>query len=215
MDDAELLRQWRTGDATAGRALFDRYFDPLYRFFANKVRDGVEDMIQETLLACVEGRDRIAAEGSFRTYVFAVARNRLYKRWRRHERKEGKVDLGLSSVVDLGESPSSRAAKTERGERLLVALRQIPADLQVALELHYWEDLGALEIATILDIPEGTARSRLRRAREALAKQLRSADAPTAELDASEGGLQRWAASIRAQFSDHDAATRIDDAASR
>ncbi len=198
--DAELLESWRSGDPNAGRTLFERYFEPLYRFFANKVNDGVEDMIQETMLGCVEGRDRVRDDANFRTYVFTVARNRLYKRWRRRQRKEGNIDFGMSSVADLGDSPSVAAAHNEQAERLLAALRGIPADLQIALELFYWEELPASEIATVMDIPEGTARSRLRRGREALAKRL--ADDPTtpAGLDVSEDGLARWAESIRAQL---------------
>ncbi|MEM6996944.1 MAG: sigma-70 family RNA polymerase sigma factor [Myxococcota bacterium] len=201
--DSELLQSWRGGDATAGRALFERYFEPLYRFFANKVGDGVEDMIQETLLACVEGRDRVRDGAGFRTYVFTVARNRLYKRWRRRSRKEGKIDFGLSSVVDLGDSPSVVAADNERDERLVVALRTIPADLQVALELFYWEDLSASEIAEIVGVPEGTARSRLRRGRALLAERLAEADAGDS-IDVSEAGLAGWAASIRAQIRGDD-----------
>ena len=197
--DSELVTRWRRGDERAGRILFDRYFDPLYRFFCNKVDDGVDDLIQETLLACVQGRDNIRDDASFRTYVFSVARNRLYKRWRRHERKGSKLAYGLTSIVDFGVSPSGVASRNERAHRLLEALRQIPANLQVVLELHYWEDASASEIAAIVGIPEGTARSRLRRGREALARELRRGAVGTPDVF-TEDNLQRWAATLRGEL---------------
>ena len=58
--DAELLDEWRAGNLASGDALFVRHYDTLARFFRNKV--GVEivaDLIQDTLMTLVEGRDRI------------------------------------------------------------------------------------------------------------------------------------------------------------
>ena len=65
-DDDDLLERWRAGDKRAGNALFERHFRSLVRFFRNKVSTGIEDLVQETLLACVRGRDRLRDDGSFR-----------------------------------------------------------------------------------------------------------------------------------------------------
>jgi RNA polymerase sigma-70 factor (ECF subfamily) len=147
--DAELLAAWRDGDAQAGRELFERHFSVLYRFFYNKMEDSIEDMIQETLLTCVEARDRIRDDASFRAFLLGIARNRLYKRWRRLELERRHFDPATASVA-------------------MTAMREIPVDMQTALELYYVEDLTAPEIATVLEIPEGTVRSRIRRGREQL-----------------------------------------------
>ena len=108
--DEELLAAWGDGDDAAGRALFDRYFEPLYRFFCNKVDDGVEDLIQETFLASVEARSRFRGDASVRTFLFAIARKRLYKRWRRAHR-DAVIDFGVTSML------GSRAVAQSRGGR--------------------------------------------------------------------------------------------------
>src|SRR5262245_47495626 len=81
-DDVELLEAWREGDERAGRALFERYFAPLARFFSVRVGGDVDDLVQQTLEACVGGRDRVRDGGSFRSYVFGVAYNVLRGHYR-------------------------------------------------------------------------------------------------------------------------------------
>jgi RNA polymerase sigma-70 factor (ECF subfamily) len=67
-------------------------------------------------------------------------------------------------MADLAESPSQWAAQREDEVRLREALRRIPVELQIAIELFYFENMTAAEVATVLEIPEGTVRSRVRRA---------------------------------------------------
>ena len=74
-DDFETLDRWRAGDRAAGNELLRRHFDGLYRFFRNKVDEGVDDLIQRSFLACVESKDRFRKQASFRTYLFTVARH--------------------------------------------------------------------------------------------------------------------------------------------
>ena len=68
--DGELLAAWQAGDREAGGALIDRYFEPVRRFFENKVADGIEDLIQQTFLALVGRRDHIRDPEAFRGYLF-------------------------------------------------------------------------------------------------------------------------------------------------
>jgi RNA polymerase sigma-70 factor (ECF subfamily) len=84
--DAELLDAWRAGDQSAGDDLFQRHFDALYRFFSSKLSSGVEDAIQQTLLGCVEARDRFRGDGSFRSFLFAIARHQLLAAFRTRAR---------------------------------------------------------------------------------------------------------------------------------
>ncbi len=169
--DTELLDAWRGGDRNAGDELIRRHFSPICRFFRSKLGDQVEDLVQRTFLDCVESRDRIAP-GGFRAYLFAVARNRLRDHLRGAYRRPAMIDLASHSVADLGTSPSGVAAKNQEERLLLDALRSIPIDQQIALELAYWEGLSGREIATALGISENTVRSRLARARDALRAQV-------------------------------------------
>lgn len=167
MDDFALLDRWRAGDRAAGNELFQRHFDSLYRFLSRKIDGDAADLVQRTLLGCVEARDRFRGEASFRTFLFAIARNELYGFWRQRK-KNNNLDFSVSSLEDLGPTPSRVVAKRRDQVLLLEALHHIPLDLQIAIELHYWEGMRGPELARVLEIPEGTVRSRVRRAKEAL-----------------------------------------------
>ncbi len=195
--DLDLLDAWRGGDARAGNLLFRRHFAALARFFRNKVDVGVEDLIQGTFLACIEGRDRFREASSFRTYLFAIARNLLYGYYRRQHRA---VDFVQTSVIDLGASPSGPLGRREETAALLRALRSIPLEFQVVLELAYWEDMKAPEIAEILEIPANTVRGRLSRARAALRQALAAAALSPALLRSTLADLDGWAATLRAEL---------------
>jgi RNA polymerase sigma-70 factor (ECF subfamily) len=202
--DLELLGAWRSGDEAAGNTLFERHFDALYRFFENKVGDGVDDLVQQTMLGCVRGLDGYREHASFRTYVFAIARNVLYKHLELRCRDGARFDPNTSSIADFGESPSYvAAARTER-RVLAAALRRIPVDDQIALELYYWEDLTGPELAQALDLTEPAVRSRLRRALERLRRMVTELTASPTELESVSVDLDRWAAALRDRDSDHD-----------
>jgi RNA polymerase sigma factor (sigma-70 family) len=199
-DDVTLLQRWRAGDRTAGSALFKRHYAGIYRFFRNKVDIGVEDLVQRTFAACVEGLDRFREEASIRTYLFAIARNLLFEHIRRGSRTKEIVDPENASIVDLGASPTSLLAA--RAEELLLvrALRTIPIASQVILELVYWEQFTGSELGVFLGVPEDTARSRLRRARQLLEAALaRLSDSP-ALLSSTIDNLEAWTVGVRDQL---------------
>ncbi|HFE45477.1 MAG TPA: RNA polymerase subunit sigma-70, partial [Nannocystis exedens] len=81
-DDFALLDAWRDGDLDAGSRLFDRHFESIHRFLRNKVGDETDEVMQRTLLACVESRDRFRRASSFRTFLFGVARLELLSHYR-------------------------------------------------------------------------------------------------------------------------------------
>jgi RNA polymerase sigma factor (sigma-70 family) len=196
--DFALLEAWRGGDEAAGRELFSRYFDSMYRFFRNKVDDAAEDLTQQTFMGLVQGKDRFRGEASFRTYLFMIARKRLYSYLRKSRADQDATPWGERSVADLGlPSPSRVMASQEEQRLLLLALRQLPLEMQVALELFYWEELTVTEIAEVLETPVGTVKSRLQRARARL-------DVAIAELASSEAlrrstmdDFTRWAKELR------------------
>lgn len=174
MDEApELLTRWQGGDAEAGDRLLRLCFTSLHRFFTHKVEGGVDDLIQRTLLDCLEGSTAIREPQQFRAYLFRIARNRLFDRLRHDCRLGPKVELSDLSLRDLGASPSSLLAEQQRARVLTDALRGLPLESQIALELTYWEGLSAPQIAEALGINESTVRSRVTRARDALKRELR------------------------------------------
>ena len=178
------------------RALFERHFDALYRFFCAKTVAAAEDLTQETLLACVKGKERIEAGSKFRAYMFAVARRILYHHYDKTRRK-GDREVGQRSVADLSPGQSTIMAKREEEKLFLAALRSLPLDYQIAVELQTWEGLTGPEIAAVLDVPEGTIRSRLRRARLQLEVRIRELAESPDVLESTLTGLDGWAANVR------------------
>lgn len=195
--DAELLDAWRGGDRKAGETLFERHFESVARFFKNKVDHGIDDLIQRTFLACVETKDRFRGDSSFRTYLFAVAHNVLGKHFRSKRRHGDRIDFGVTSVFDLSPSPSIVVAQQREHQVLLQALRRIPLDHQIVLELFYWEKLSAREVGEVVGVPEGTARTRIRRARQLLEEQMTKLVADKDHLESTIANLDGWAESLR------------------
>jgi RNA polymerase sigma-70 factor (ECF subfamily) len=175
--DLELLGRWRAGDAGAGQALFARYFDRIYRFFAHRSDRDIDDLVQRTFLACVRARDEFRGDASFRSFLFTIARYELYSYYRRRHR-DRELDPLTSSLVEIVTTPRTRIARDQAHRRLLAAMDQLPADTQMLLELHYGEDLDIAELARVFDTPAATIRVRLHRGRRALRSLLARAGSP-------------------------------------
>jgi RNA polymerase sigma factor (sigma-70 family) len=193
--DLELLDRWRAGDHHAGNELFRRYFRSVYRFFREKVNGEEDELIQRTFLACVRARDQFRKDGSFRAYLFSLARNELYRRLREQAR-DSNLDFSVTSLAAVTPSPSSVMAKDERRALLAWALRELPLQQQLALELHYWEDMRPRELAQVFDIAEATARGWLHRARQVLRQQLERGGGRPPDESGTEA-LADWVRSLR------------------
>ncbi len=167
-DDRALLVSWASGDTEAGDAVMRRFFPLLWRYFRNKVDREVDDLIQATLASCVRHRDKLAQASSVRAYLFSMARHELYG----HLRSRPDFDPLTHSVAAPGTSPSSVAAARDERARLRAALRELPCVLQETVELQLDEELRGPELAEALGVPEGTVRSRLRRAKAMLTERL-------------------------------------------
>jgi RNA polymerase sigma-70 factor (ECF subfamily) len=79
---------------------------------------------------------------------------------------------------------------------LLESLRQIPLDFQVVLELYYWEELPGSAIAEIVDLPENTVRSRIRKGKQLLEKKMKSLARNPEEFESTLEDLEQWVRSI-------------------
>ena len=167
LGDRALFDRWRRGEIAAGEQLFERYFDSLYGFFETKCPDEADELVQSTFLGCLRGREAFRHDASFRTYVFAIARNQLYDFLRGRHR--GRViDVELSSIEDLHSTPVTRLTRHREQRQLIAAMRRLPVEQQTLLELHYMEDMAIEELAEVFGSPAVTIRSRLHRARRQL-----------------------------------------------
>jgi RNA polymerase sigma factor (sigma-70 family) len=189
--DADLLLAWQAGDATAGEALVERYFDRVYRFFHTKLDTEADELVQLTFLACVGAKDRFRRESSFRTFLFGIAKNQLYAAIRGRV-KAARYDFAVSSIAALVSTPRTRLARNQDYERLVEAMRRLPVEQQTLLELHYWDDMGMAELAAVFETSEVNIRSRLHRARKQLRELVEKDRTSGSEADSLDS-LDLWA----------------------
>jgi RNA polymerase sigma-70 factor (ECF subfamily) len=189
-EDLGLLDSWSAGDSAAGNKLFQRNFALVYRFFETKTEGEIDDLVQETFLACLKGSATFRRQSTFRTYLLAIARHTLFHYWRKRRVTAVPVDFDEISVASLSTSVGTKLATEQQHAALLAALRQMPLDQQALLELYYWEDLDRDALAAVFEVEPTTIGTRLFRARQALRGHItqppgnteRSAD-PNASMD--------------------------------
>jgi RNA polymerase sigma-70 factor (ECF subfamily) len=208
LTDLELFDAWVRGDNAAAAELFERHHDAIDRFFRNKVTEGSDDLVQLTFEAFIKSRDRFRRDSSVRTYLFAIANNVLCAHFR--SRKRDQLDFTEVSACDLAPGPSTLFRERSEQQLLLEALRRIPLDYQIILELYYWEGLAGSAIAEILVLPESTIRGRLRTGKKLLKAKLGELARDGEELRNTLGDLEQWAISIHGRL-EHDTQQDIDD----
>jgi RNA polymerase sigma-70 factor (ECF subfamily) len=156
--------------------VYERFRQPIWRL-ARRLTGSEEeafDATQEIFLRVWRGLAGFRGESKLSTWVFQIAWNYLRGHHRRHGRH-------LSAVVDQSEEvvartpdpapgPERRAVSSDLLDRVSAAMDELPEHFRVVLWLRDGEDLSYSEIAQVLDLPIGTVRSRLARARSALKK---------------------------------------------
>ena len=197
--DADLLERWRAGEVGAGKELFERHADVVARFFENKVREGAEDLIQLTFVRLLENRDRVRDGVAFRAFVLGVARNVLREQLRKLARGR-EVDPEVERMTDLAPGPTTVVGRSREQRLLLEGLRRLPIAHQIALELYYWEDLDAHQIAEVMGISHSAMRSRLVKARDLLRVAMAEIAQSQELLSSTDEGLARWASEVRGEL---------------
>jgi RNA polymerase sigma-70 factor (ECF subfamily) len=188
IDDLDRLRTWRGGDVQAGDRLLARHFGAVYRFFRSKAEPTAEALVQATFVA-VRDAEPDAAAPSFKALLFAAARERLLE----HLGRVGgrRIDATSTTLARLVPTPDPSV------EDVHLALRGLPLDVQLAVELHHWERLSVADVAYVIGLGAGAVKGRLARVRKQLdAKVLRG---PKLLLDADS---QRAWAQVRARVFD-------------
>lgn len=140
------------------------HFPALWRFFRARTDHDVEDLIQQTLVLYLESNAKVGPIHHPRAYVLRIARSVIF----RHYERRGIFDPLTQTVRDANGGLSTALANRDRDDRIRRALEQLPYALFEAIDLHYGEGLRGPALAAALGVPEGTVRSRLRRAKEAL-----------------------------------------------
>lgn len=193
--DLDVVARWRRGDQGAGKDLFGRYFDQLHRFFGNKCNEP-DEMVQATFMSLLKARDQFEGRSSFRTYLFTIARNELYRHVKTLQR-DRMFDPVVSSIAQISTTIGSKLARNQEHRMMCAALRTLPLEQQTILELHYWEDIEIAALAEIFECEAGTMRMRLLRARTALREAMLANSAAPQQALANLETLDTWARQAR------------------
>ena len=178
-DDADLLRAHRAGDPQAFARLYDRYDRPCFRFINRMLgpghRSAAEDLHQDAWLAVARNAASFdPARASFRAWLFAIARNKVWDHFRRLKVAVlASADADEANMVsDDGPTPFDRMQSRELAERLVAAVEALPLEQRGAFILFADAGLTLEEIAEATGVGTETAKSRLRYARARLREAL-------------------------------------------
>lgn len=179
--DGQIVERCLAGEAAAWEELVRthtrRVYSICYRFGGNEHR--AQDLTQEVFLRVFRtlGSYR-AGEGSFGVWLARLTRNLLIDNYRRekYERVTGSIEEMLPMIEERSSSTSradSILAGREASEVLQSALQKLPPELRETVILRDLEELEYREIAEVLQVPEGTVKSRLNRGRAELGRLLK------------------------------------------
>jgi len=185
--DALLVDRVKRGDMHAFEMLVVKYQRRIQRLVARMVRDTeqVEDIAQETFIRAYRALPQFRGESAFYTWLYRIAVNTAKKTLMDMKRDPVVTESALASRGDSNETSSleNELSTTETPEAVLAsreiaqtvnaAIEALPDDLRQAIVLREIEGLAYEEIASLMNCPIGTVRSRIFRAREAIAQRLR------------------------------------------
>jgi RNA polymerase sigma-70 factor (ECF subfamily) len=197
--DAPLVQRVQRGDHKAFEMLVVKYRRRIERLIARMVRDTnlVEDIAQETFIRAYKALPNFRGESAFYTWLYRIGVNTAKKALMQLKRdpviteaalysasQDEDEGLRLDHEITDGETPESVLATRQIANTVNMAIEALSEDLRQAITLREIEGLSYEEIAEMMNCPIGTVRSRIFRAREAIAQKLRPL------LDTREG--TRW-----------------------
>lgn len=172
--DADLVAASRKGDGDAFSELVVRHQDRVYNLVMKFVRNPTlaEDVVQRVFINAYQRVRDFKGDAAFTTWIYRIAFNESVSTMRYEGRRRGPSIYGDGDglIVEPEDThdPSEGLEREDRRALLMKALSLIAEEDRRLLLLREMEELPYDEIASILDIPVGTVRSRLHRAREAL-----------------------------------------------
>jgi RNA polymerase sigma-70 factor (ECF subfamily) len=182
--DRQLVTRAQQGDKRAFELLVEKYQRKLARLLSRFIRDPaeVEDVTQEAFIKAYRALPAFRGDSAFYTWLYRIgintAKNYLMAMGRRAPTST-EVEAEEAEGFEEGEqlrdinTPESLLLSKEIGETVNATIEQLPEELRTAIQLREIEGMSYEDIAQMMNCPIGTVRSRIFRAREAIAEQLR------------------------------------------
>lgn len=167
--DWALLRAMADGDVRALNEVYGRYGPMLLGFLNARLpsRQLAEEVLQDVMLAVWDNAHKFEARSKVKTWLLVIARNRAINATRR--KKLPLIDI--NQVFDLSSDdtgPMEAVVRHEEQDKVRTAIQKLPEGQREVLVLVFYHQLSGPEVAEVLDISEGTVKSRLHRAKDKL-----------------------------------------------
>ena len=184
--DQQLVERAQRGDKRAFDLLVIKYQRKLARLLSQFIRDAaeVEDVTQETFIKAYRSLSSFRGDSAFYTWLYRIginaAKNFLVAQKRRASTTTSEFDIEVAENFEEGSqlrelnTPENELMSKQIAQTVHQALQALPEELRSAITLREIEGLSYEEIASIMSCPTGTVRSRIFRAREAIADKLQS-----------------------------------------
>lgn len=182
--DAELVARVQRGDKQAFDLLVLKYQRKIMRLLSRMIRDPgeIEDVAQEAFIKAYRALPQFRGESAFYTWLYRIAintaRNWLAQNNRRpstpsaQENEDGETFDATDNLTDSS-NPESEMASRQIADTVNKAINDLPEDLRNAIVMREIDGMSYEDIAESMSCPIGTVRSRIFRAREAIATKLR------------------------------------------
>jgi len=178
--DEQLIAQFQAGDDKAFVELVDRYKDRLVNFVYRFLHDmtDAEDLVQETFLKVYKNKHAYREIAKFSTWIYTIAGNLARSELRKRKRRKTYTMSDLSfdnnefTPVDPDKDTEGIVFNTYAGEEIMKAIKKLAEPFKTIIILRDIQELSYENISTILDIPMGTVKSRVNRARLKLQETL-------------------------------------------
>ncbi len=180
--DAELVRRARKGDVEAFGRLVQRHEDYVFNAVFHLVGDekDTEDLAQEVFLRAFDNLNGFEGRAKFTTWIYGIMLNTVRGHWRRSKRRQtlslerAREDKSRPDIAPEAEQdgPLGSALRREHVEVVREAINELDEQLREILVLRDIQGMVYAELAEVLELPEGTVKSRLYRARQQLKEVL-------------------------------------------
>jgi RNA polymerase sigma-70 factor (ECF subfamily) len=175
VDERALIERCRAGDDTAFADLVDRYKDLVYSIVHRMVldRSTVDDLAQEVFLKVYRGLPYFRGEARLSTWIFRIAQN-VCTAARPRRPMNVSLDAREPRAVAEPRSIDGAFAELELRDRLEKAIAQLPDNYRLLIAAHYLQGVQYEALAEVLDVPLGTIKTHLHRAKRRLREILES-----------------------------------------
>jgi RNA polymerase sigma-70 factor (ECF subfamily) len=174
LSDEALVANCANGDNAALEELFNRHGDNVYRVLdrlAHVERQDLEDMVQATFVAVKRSAAQFDFRSAVTTWIFGIALNVARNNVRHQARQRRAMEaVAETNAFREGRGPEERASHRQLMIRLEAAFDALPPDLRTVFTLCDLEGLRGVDVARLLEIPQGTVWRRLHDARTRLRK---------------------------------------------